>query len=338
MQIPFARPARSFLSPATRLGAVALSALLLASCGGGFDEAPTPSLFSTTVVVGASLTDTGNACAASASACPPAPPYATARYSNGTLFVETIAGRYGASVRPAAAGGTNFAFAGARTGNIPGLTTQSTTPSMLAQLDRFIASPVAASALNPQTLFVIDASTFGNNINAGFGSPTAPGPLATGAVTPTAFITAGVTDIVTIMTRLYNAGARNMLVVNVPNVGNTPLLRATEAVVPGIRANAQALSAGFNQGLAGAIQANLLPTSPGLRVYTLDLFTLSNNITTNPAAAGLTNATDACFAVSGATVNVCSTPDSYLYWDSFHPTRAAGAYIAAQAAAVLPAP
>ncbi len=338
----FARAARPAVAPralVARAGAVALSALLLASCGGGgSSNAPTPSLFSTVVVVGASLTDTGNVCpTASSPGCPPVPPYAAGRFSNGTLFVETIAARYGASVRPSNSGGTNFAFAGARTGNIPGLTTQSTTPSMVAQLDRFIASPVAAAALNPQTLFVIDASTFGNNINAGFGSPTAPGPLATGAVTPTAFVTAGVTDIVTIMTRLYNAGARNMLVINVPNVGNTPLLRATEAVVPGIRNQAAQLSGGFSQALAGAIQTNLLPTAPGLRVFTLDLFTISNAITANPAAAGLTDVAQACVNVPTC-VSTPATADTFLYWDTFHPTRAAGAYIAAQAAAVLPAP
>lgn len=333
-----ARPVLARRTLAAKAGAIALSALLLASCGGdGSSSAPTPSLFSTVVVVGASLTDTGNACAASPAACPPSPPYAQGRASNGSLFIETIAARYGASVRPAATGGTNFAVGGARTGAIPGLTTQSTTPSMVAQLDNFIRSPQAAAALNPQTLFVIDASTFGNNINAGFGSPTAPGPLATGAVTGPAFIGAGVTDIVTIMTRLYNAGARNMLVINVPNVGNTPLLRATEALVPGIRAQAQALSGGFAQGLAGAIQTNLLPTAPGLRVFTLDLFTISNTVTANPAAAGLTNVADACFTTAPAPA-VCATPDTYLYWDSFHPTRAAGAFIAAQAATVLPAP
>ena len=333
---PLARAARRSVLQSSRLGAIALAALLLASCGG--DDADTPRLFSSAVVFGASLTDTGNVCPTAATpGCPPVPPYASGRFSNGTLFVETIAGRYGAAVTPSTRGGNNFAYAGARTGAIPGLATQSTTPSMVAQVQQFFDNPAKTSLLNPQTLFIVDASTFGNNINAGFGSPTAPGPLATGAVTPTAFITAGVTDIVTIMTRLYNGGARHILVVNVPNVGDTPLLRATEVAVPGIRANATALSGGFNQGLAGAIQANLLPTAPGLRVYTLDFFTLGNQITANPAAFGLTNATDACFSVPGGVPSICTTPDTYLYWDSFHPTRATGA-IAASTATTPPLP
>lgn len=325
MQNPFARAARDSVRLTARTVAVTLTAFLIASCGGeGSSEAPTPSLFSTTVVFGASLTDTGNCGSRNAGACPP-PPYATGRASNGTLFVETIAGRYGAAVAPSARGGTNFAYGGARTGNIPGLATQSTVPSMVAQLQQFIESPVAGAALNPQTLFVIDASTFGNNFNAAVA-----GGVVTSAATLQGVVVAAVTDIVTIMTRLYNAGARNMLVINAPNLGLTPLVSAQGAAAA---AGAQAAAGGFAQGLAGAIQANLLPTAPGLRVYTLDLFTLSNAITANPAAAGLTNVTAACL-----TTTVCTTPDTYLYWDSFHPTRAAGAYIAAQAATLLPSP
>ena len=65
-------------------GAAILGALFLVACG-GTDEPTTPPNFGTTVVLGASLTDTGNACAASPSSCPPSPPYAAGRYSNGTL-------------------------------------------------------------------------------------------------------------------------------------------------------------------------------------------------------------------------------------------------------------
>lgn len=327
---PFARAARPVPSRralTARAGAVALSALLLAACGGGSSDAPTPPLFGSVVVFGASLTDTGNVCpTATTPGCPPVPPYAAGRYSNGTLFVETIAARYGAMVRPSTAGGTNYAYAGARTGTVAGAA-PTTVPNMVDQLDRFIVSAGASGLLNPQTLFVIDASTFGNNFNAA----AAAGLLPAGG---TKLVTDAVTNIVTIMTRLYSAGARNMLVVNVPNLGNTPLVRAQGAAA---QAGATQLTVGFNQGLAGAIQANLLPTAPGLKVFTLDAFGIGNAITANPSIAGLTNAIDACTSVP-ACVSSPSTADKYLYWDTFHPTRAAGAYIATQAATLLPAP
>jgi outer membrane lipase/esterase len=321
MQNPFALAARRSVLMTSRISAIALAAFLVASCGS--DDADTPPLFSTTVVMGASLSDTGNVCPATPG-CPPAPPYATGRFSNGTLYVETIAGRYGAAVTPSLRGGNNFAYAGARTGAIPGLAAQSTTPSMLAQLQQFIERSSSAGALNPQTLFVVDASAFANNITAGL-----PLILA-GTITPTQLITAGLTDVVTIMTRLYSAGARNILVVNVPNVGLTPAFQAQGAQAQG--AGTQ-IAGGFNQNLAAQMTA-LAASSPGLKLYTLDFFTLSNEITANPAAFGLNNATDACVT----TTSLCATPDTYLYWDSFHPTRAAGAIAAARAAAVLPSP
>jgi outer membrane lipase/esterase len=321
---PFARAARRSIFLTSRITAIALAAFLVASCGS--DEADTPPLFSTTVVMGASLTDTGNVCPTAATpGCPPVPPYATGRFSNGALFVETIAGRYGSAVTPSTRGGNNFAYAGARTGSIPGLTTQSTTPSMLAQLQQFIDRPASAATLSPQTLFVVDASTFANNIVAGL-------PLILAAtITPTQLITAGLTDVVTVMTRLYAAGARHIVVVNVPNVGLTPAFQAQGAQAQG--AGTQ-IAGGFNQNLAAQMTV-LAAASPGLKLYTIDLFTLSNTITANPGLAGLSNVTAPCVT----TTAVCATPDTYLYWDSFHPTRAAGAYIAAQPTIpALPAP
>jgi outer membrane lipase/esterase len=320
---PFARMA---LESTSRLIAVFLSAALLVSCGGdGFDEAPTPALFSTTVVIGSSLSDTGNACPTAASpGCPPVPPYASGRISNGTLYVETVAGRYGAAVTPSTRGGNNFAYAGARTGSIPGLATQSTTPSMLTQLQQFIERPSSGPQMNPQTLFVVEAGgAFFNNFSAGL-------PLiSAGTITSTQFVTAAVTDVVTVMVRLYSAGARNILLINSPNLGGTPGVQAlgTAAATAGTQ-----LAFGFNQALAGQV-AGLVATSPGLRVYTLDAFALFNEVQGNPAGFGLTNATVPC-----VTTSVCATPDTYMFWDSVHPTRAMGAIVATRIGTLLPSP
>jgi len=321
MQIPFARVARTTVRTPLRAGAIALTALLLAACGS--DSADTPRLFSSAVVFGSSLSDTGNVCPATAG-CPPTPPYATGRYSNGTLYVETIAGRYGAAVTPSLRGGNNFAYAGARTGNIPGLTTQSSTPSMVTQLQQFIDRPGSAGLMNPQTLFVVEAGgSYFNNLSAGL-------PLIqAGTITSTQFVTAAVTDVVTVMTRLYASGARNILLVNTPDLGATPALAAQGPTVSG--AGTQ-LAVGFNQALAGQVTV-LVANSPGLKVYSLDLFTLGSQIVANPGAFGLTNVTAPC-----VTTTVCATPDTYAFWDAVHPTRAAGAIFAARAATVLPAP
>lgn len=310
----------------TRATAVALMALILASCGSD-NDVPVPPLFSTTVVFGASVTDNGNVCPAAAG-CPPVPPYAPGRYTNGVNYAEVVAARYGATLTPSTrpGGGNNFAYAGARTGAIPGLTTQSTTPSMIAQLDQYTATQ--RGLLSDRALYILDATTFGNNINAGL-------PLVSaGTITGEQLVTAGITDIVTMVTRLYAIGARHVVVVNAPNIGLTPLVQAAGAAAVG---GATQLSGGFAQNLAATLAAQRAGW-PGLNLYQLDLFTLSNQITANPAGFGLTNVTQPCFSVAGTTVNVCAQPDSYLYWDSFHPTRAANAQIAQRINALLPAP
>ena len=210
---------RDLFGRAVRLGvrasAIALSALFLASCGAGSDEVATPPLFSTTVVFGSSFSDTGNVCPAAAN-CPPSPPYASGRHSNGALYIETVAGRYGAALVPSLRGGNNFAYAGARTGAIPGLATQSATPSMVQQVDQFLTRQAPLGTLSNRALFVVEAVTFGNNIST---------VLSTPGLNGTAVVTQGVTDIVTIITRLYSAGARHILVLNSVNIGLIPILR-----------------------------------------------------------------------------------------------------------------
>lgn len=312
--------------PWTRAAAVSAVAILVASCGGGDETPPPPALFSTTVAFGASLTDTGNVCPTPATqGCPPAPPYAQGRFSNGPLWGETIAARYGGSLVPSTQGGTNFAYAGARTGAIPGLTTQSTTPSMAAQVEQYLVR--VSYRAEPRFLYLVDASTFGNNITAGL-------PLIqAGTITTTQLVTAAITDVVTLVSRLYAAGARHILVANAPDVGATPLARSLGATAA---AGATQLAAGFNQALAQQL-TGLQAVSPGLNIYLLDLFTLSVQVTQAPAQFGLSNVTDPC-VVTSPSFSVCTQPDLYLYWDSFHPTRAAGAIIAQRGIALLPTP
>lgn len=312
-----------FARPWGRATAVAAVAIFVASCGGS-DQEPAPLLFSTTVAFGASLTDTGNVCPTpSTPGCPPVPPYAQGRFSNGPLWGETIAARFGGSLVPSTQGGSNFAYAGARTGAIPGLTTQSTTPSMAAQVEQYLAR--ANNRAEPRFLYLVDASTFGNNITAGLP------PIQAGTITSTQLVSAAVSDVVTLVGRLYAAGARHILVANAPDVGATPLAQSLGSAAA---AAATQLAAGFNDNLAAQLNA-LQAASPGLNIYLLDLFALSVQVTQSPAQFGLSNVTQPC-VVTAPTFSVCTQPDLYLYWDGFHPTRAAGAIIAQRGIALLP--
>jgi len=301
--------------------AATATALLLAACGGG--DAPTPPLFGKAVVFGASLDDTGNACNLAAANCPPSPPYAQGKYSNGALWVETVAAKYGASVTSSRTGGTNYAYAGARTGAVPGVTTAAAVPSMVTQLETYLASVNFQSS--PQTLFIVNAGTVGNNIAdalvLGQTNPNAP----------TQVVTAAVTDIVNIVLRLYSSGARHILLLNAPDVGRTPRVQALGAAAI---AGATQLSFGFNGGLAQQM-TGLKAGSPGLNLYQVDLGALSGQFAANPAQFGMTNVTAACFNTLVSPPTVCAKPGEYLYWDPFHPTAAAGAIVAQRAIAAI---
>src|SRR5579875_2047848 len=90
--------------------------------------APLPSWSSEIIVFGDSLSDVGNAYAATGGKVPPAPYYA-GRFSNGPLWVERLAPRLNAPIpTPSSKGGTDYAYAGAATGATP-LGTQLGTPA-----------------------------------------------------------------------------------------------------------------------------------------------------------------------------------------------------------------
>ena len=85
----------------------------------------------------------------------------------------------------------------------------------------------------------------------------------------------------------------------------------------------------------------LLPTvhaldqaSEDIDIAVLDAFTLLQQISANPANFGLTNATTACVTPNAEPFS-CQAVDEYLFWDGIHPTSAAHALVAHEAARVL---
>lgn len=316
------------------------AAVLLAACGGDGDPVFNPPAsgqkYSQAVVVGASISDTGNTCAASPSSCPPSPPYAAGGvYSNGPVWIQNVAANYKVSVAPSLKGGTNYAYGGARTGAVPSPVTgapalTAAVPSMVQQLDTYFSS--TGLRADPNALYVVDATTFGNNFNAAaaaFTEAVKAGQVPASGQTAyfTAVTTQAVTDIVGIVNKLYFAGARQVLVVNVPNLGVTPLLTGNGAA-PGNSSAVAAtqLSFGFNQNLTAQF-AGFASSWTGMNLKTFDTFSLNTQVAQNPASLGFTNGTAACFVPPSASLpkgSLCSTPDSFFYWDSLHPTAATG--------------
>jgi outer membrane lipase/esterase len=314
-----------FSRQAARYLAAIAAAIVLVSCGGSDNDTPAaPPLFQTTVVVGASGTDIGNRCGVAANPlCFPAPPYAgPSTAANGALFVQTVAARYGMTLVASSAGGFNYAIGGATTGVIPTDTTPQTISNMQIQLEQYLQR--VGFQVNPQFLLVVDGSAFGNNIRRVLELVSANPALA--ATLPTSAVTQAATDIFNLVTRLYAAGARHILLVNSSNLGLHPAVVGLGAQAVQL---ATGMSAGYNNALAASVVPNLRANSPGLNIYYVDFGALSNAIATTPANYGITNATAPCYAFFTSPASpICATPAQYMFWDELHPSAAVHALAA----------
>jgi len=140
-------------------------------------------------------------------------------------------------------------------------------------------------------------------------------------------------NIATAIETLHYQGARKFLLVNVPALGITPAVKMIDEMVPGAAQAANALTQGFNAGLEQG-RGYLNATLPGIDIRTLDLYDLLNEIIATPENFGITNTEDACVTPNIAPFT-CKDPDSYLFWDGIHPTKAVHAIMAQKAAEVL---
>lgn len=316
------------------LAAIA-AAIFLVSCGGDNDTPAPPPFGATTLVLGSSLSDNGNQCQARPSECLPTPPAYNQLDSNGPLWINTVAARYGAIVNPSLRGGTNFAYADARTGVVPndGATAPSAAiaPSLVQQTETMLAS--RGYVINPQNLVVLEAGgAFSNNAEAALGLVLANPANATTIVTNT--VTTAIADVIGVLIRLYAAGARNVLLMNAPNLGAIPA--ATLIGNPLVPSLLTQMAGGFNANLATQVN-NVKAGSPGLSVFVLDAFALQNQVQANPAAFGFANVAQPCFVQATANTPqiLCSTDpavqNTFAFWDTKHPTYATGQLLAQQA-------
>jgi outer membrane lipase/esterase len=316
---------------AASLFATAASALLLVSCGGSSNDTPAPvPLFSTTVVVGSSITYVGNRWGLPNDRdpiCFPVPPYAgTSTASNGPLYVQTVAARYGSPMVASRAGGFNYAYNGAETGVIPTDTVPDNVPNMQMQTEQFLQR--VGYQANPQHLYVVDGGAFGNNVRRVLELVGANPSLAT--TLPTQAVQAAAADIFAVVTRLYAAGARHVVVTNVSNVGAAPGVGAFGAQAVQL---AGGMSVGFNGALASQVIPGLRGASPGLNVYYVDLAAVEAGLATNP---NFTNLQAPCYPFfSAPSAPICANPGQYKWWDELHPTAAVHSIIANRVIATI---
>lgn len=259
------------------------SAALVSAMPAGARAKPASLPFTDLVVFGDSLSDNGNA----------------GRFSDGPVWVEHIAQRVGVPLVPSRQGGTNYAVGGARTLGGPA--------DLRAQADEYLrAHP---GGLDSRLLHVVYAGA-NDLLAAGY------------AANREAMIHATAAAVGGVVADLAAAGATQILVPNLPDIGLTPALRA---LGPTLTAAARALTRAYNEALEREL-AKVEARRP-VRVHRLDVFALAERVIADPIAAGFRNITDPCLGGPS-----CA---EMLFWDHIHPTGLAHARLAAAALALV---
>ncbi|MGI9241154.1 MAG: SGNH/GDSL hydrolase family protein [Verrucomicrobiales bacterium] len=232
-------------------------------------------------VFGDSLSDVGNLDFASGGVLP-GEAYFSGRFSNGPLYADLL----GFGISHSLEGGNNFAIAGATTG--------ASVVGFPGQLDSFsMAHPEGA---DPQGLYLV---WFGaNDVIDGYegGDPDAAAME----------IDVALSIFGQALSDLIELGARNVIVLNLPDLSHTP--DALEFDDPAAAPLARSLTLQWNAGLDEIVSAQ---DSPG--IVRIDVAALFEQILADPLAYGFTNLQDRAISTPG-------DDREFLFWDGVHPT------------------
>lgn len=317
----------------------AFFALLLA--GGSVGAAP----FSGLYAFGDSLSDAGNSQYAELSLYKrlldncffPCPPYADGRVSNGKVATEYLADAlFPGAVSSGTANFRSYAVAGATSGignygdggtaikkgnllpgpipiPVPGILPL---PGMNHEVGQYISD--SNRSADPNALYFLWGG--------------ANDYLSHEDLTTVEASQLAAQNIAGYVSVLAGAGARNFLIPNLPDLSATPSVAALGDLA---KADAHMFSIVFNNELASQL-GNVSSQFPDANIFQFDTYTFVNGVIANPSDPryNLTNVQNACLTDSG----LCVNPDSFLYWDTFHPTTRGHSILASAFASAVPEP
>ena len=319
--------------------------------GALFATAPTLSArqhapYSGVVVFGTSLSDSGNAFALRGGTNTPPDynlnpllipnaPYMRGghHFSNGATWIEQLARSLGlaGTVRPAYGSdspiATNYAVGGARACDAAG----NDNVNLADQIAAFLADTGGVAPSDALYVVEMGSNDVRDALEAALGVLQRGGTFAQAVQTAAPILACAQQAIQTAIVTLQQAGATHFLVWTVPNPGLTPAIRSLGA---GAMQVATYLTTLFNTQMLFPTIETLDQASQAIDIALLDAFTLLQLITANPVNFGLTDTTTACVTPSVEPFS-CQAVDEYLFWDGIHPTHAAHALVAHEAARVL---
>ncbi len=218
----------------------------------------------------------------------PSAPFFEGRYSNGRLWIESLASELGIVYNF----DTNFALIGATTGldNVGNpfepndVVEQLRLPGTLAQVNNFIASN---PNLDPNGLYTVWAGIY----DFGLG------------ITDTTEL---VNNIITAVENLANAGAKNILVPNLPDLSRFP----GTSDIPGIDIQDEIIAI-FNSNLSQSLNELESQLDSEVNLIELNTDSLFDGILSNPTQFGFTNVSDRFI--------ITSVDDSGIRYDEANP-------------------
>ncbi len=270
---------------------------------------------------------------------PPSPPYFEGRFSNGEIWIDNLADELNIDLTPATElsvvspgsdvlspvtvvegnpavspffnGNTtnqsvNFAYGLATTGANGTGELGSLIPGMEKQVDFFVQDHLQANqAADPNALY-----TLWGGSNDYLGTDANPEQV--------------VDNIETEVESLYDSGAREFLVFNLPDLGAIP-----EADNPNLGRSPEELTqlSNTHNSLLDSTVQELENTLNGADVTVVDVNSLFDDVVANPQEYGLTNVTESFLDPITMAPTVGANPDEYLFFDTLHPTEAGQALI-----------
>jgi len=261
--------------------------------------------FTSQYTFGDSLSDDGNAYAASGHTVNANPPYFGGRWSNGPTFVEQL----GNTLAPAATvsgarGNLDFAFGGATA-----VTALSAVPfpSLPVQLQLFQAQHAPIQSTDLFTVWM-GANDILNT--AAQQNPAAMAPAGINAAQATA----------NAIQSLIGLGAKNLLVLNMPDIGLTPA-----GLSSGGGSLLTAGSLAYNAEFDARLKA-ITAGAPDVNLVRIDAAALIARIQVDYKALGFANATSGL--ILPASQGGGGDPNGYVFFDGIHPTARTHALLA----------
>lgn len=281
---------------------------------------------------GDSLTDTGNLYSAIGQ---PPPPYFPGRISNGYNWLDYLSQGLGlSSPTPFFSGlpandGFNFAFTGATSG-LANVLDAPFFPGLQQQIGTFVAPLQAGNQLaDPDALYILWAG--GNDYL----------PTDSLTFTPIKQAEPAIANLTAAIAALASVGAKNILTVNLPDLGSTPRILGRDpsfALSPDDPTPGEltALVNAHNTQLSSALTALDKSLAPDVNLMTYDVYSLFDSVLSNPSSFGFTNKTDPCLFVATCVFDPTGqTQQQYVFWDGIHPTTKAHEIIAQGALTAL---